>query len=120
MPRTRSIAWSELKLGIIGILAVALTTIAIVAVGGAGGFFWQRYRLKTKFDDIEGLKTGAVVRVSGKEVGKITTMDFAGQQIEVTMEVSKDVQSLITSDSVATIGSLGLLGEPIVDVKAAP
>jgi ABC-type transporter Mla subunit MlaD len=69
MPRTRSIAWSELKLGIVGIIAVILTMVSIVAVGGASGFWWERYGLKTRFDDIQGLKTGAVVRVSGKEVG---------------------------------------------------
>ena len=54
MPRTRSIAWSELKLGIVGIVAVALVSVLVVAVGGQGGFFWQRYPLKTQFDDVAG------------------------------------------------------------------
>jgi phospholipid/cholesterol/gamma-HCH transport system substrate-binding protein len=120
MPRTRSIAWSELKLGVVGIVAVLLTTVSIVAVGGASGFWWERYGLKTRFDDVQGLKTGAVVRVSGKEVGTVKAVDFAGNQVEVALEISKDVQRLITTESVATIGSLSLLGEPIVDVKAAP
>jgi phospholipid/cholesterol/gamma-HCH transport system substrate-binding protein len=58
--------------------------------------------------------------VSGKEVGTVKAVDFAGAQVEVTLEMSKDVQSLITTESIASIGSLSLLGEPIVDVKAAP
>jgi phospholipid/cholesterol/gamma-HCH transport system substrate-binding protein len=120
MPRTRSIAWSELKLGVVGIVAVVLATVSIVAVGGASGFWWERYGLKTRFDDVQGLKSGAVVRVSGKEVGTVKAVDFAGNQVEVALEISKDVQRLITNESVATIGSLSLLGEPIVDVKAAP
>ena len=85
MPRTRSIAWSELKLGIVGIIAVVLTMVSIVAVGGASGFWWERYNLKTRFDDIQGLKTGAVVRVSGKEVGTVKAIEFAGAQVEVAL-----------------------------------
>ena len=79
MPRTRSIVWSELKLGIVGVVAILmLDRPDRRAVGGQGGFFWQRYPLKTQFDDVQGLKTGAVVRLNGKEVGKVTAVEFAG------------------------------------------
>ncbi len=119
MPRTRSIVWSELKLGVIGVVALALVSIIIVAVGGQGGFPWQRYPLKAKFADVNGLKTGAVVRLNGKEVGQVKAIEFAGPQIDVTLQLSKDVRTLVTTESVATIGSLSLLGEPIIDVTAA-
>ncbi len=72
MPRTRSLAWSELKIGIIAVAAMVLAAMIIVAVGGAAGFSWQRYELKTKFPDVKGLKSGAVVRVAGVEVGKVS------------------------------------------------
>ncbi len=62
MPRTRSLAWSELKLGVVGVVALLLVTVLVVAVGGEGGFFWQRYPLKMQFADVRGLKPGAVVR----------------------------------------------------------
>ena len=55
-----------------------------------GGFFWQRYSIKTVFSDIAGLKEGAPVRVAGVEVGSVTKLDFVGDKVEVTMEVSKD------------------------------
>jgi phospholipid/cholesterol/gamma-HCH transport system substrate-binding protein len=119
MPRTRSLAWSELKLGVVGIIAVLLATFFIVAVSGQSGYWWERYGLKARFDDVQGLKSGAVVRVSGTEVGKVTSVDLAGPYVEVAMEISKDVRPIITTDSVASIGSLSLLGEPIVDVRAA-
>ena len=119
MPRTRSIAWSELKLGIIGVVAFVLLAVAIVSVGGEAGFPWQRYPLKLRFQQISGLKTGAVVRLNGKEVGKVTSIDFAGSQIDVGIDVSKDVRHLITSGSTASLGSLSLLGEPIIDIAAS-
>ena len=119
MPRTRSVAWSELKLGIVGVAALALTAMLIFAIGGDSGFFTEKYPLKIQLSDVQGLKPGAVVRLSGKEVGQVTAVEFAGASIDVTLEVIEDVRSLITSDSVAAVGSLSLLGEPIIDVRAS-
>src|SRR5689334_16484964 len=119
MPRTRSIAWSELKLGVIGIVTLFLLAIVIIAVGGQGGFPWDRYPLKARFHQVNGLKNGAVVRLNGKDIGKVTAVEFAGADVEVNLEVSKDVRPLITTNSVTSLGSVSLLGEPIVDISAA-
>src|SRR5688572_13822718 len=119
MPRTRSLKWSELKLGAAGIVALGLAAVVIFAVGGQGGFFWQRYPLYTRFEDVVGLKTGAIVRLNGMEVGKVTRVEFSGAEVEVGMEVSRDVRHLVTSESEASMGTLSLLGEPIVDIRAA-
>ena len=116
MPRTRSLAWSELKIGILAVVALALAAMLILAVGGQGGFAWQRYELKTKFADVKGLKSGAVVRVAGVEVGKVTDVSLAGSEVEVTLEVNEENQQRITSESRASIGSLSLLGEPVIDI----
>jgi phospholipid/cholesterol/gamma-HCH transport system substrate-binding protein len=119
MPRTRSLAWSELKIGIISIIALAITVMLIFVLSGEGGFFWQRYSLKTVFPDVAGLKPGAPVRVAGVEVGSVTAVDFVGDRVEVVMEVTKDRQSLITDRSTAVLGSVSLLGEAAVDISAA-
>lgn len=118
MPRTRSIAWSQLKVGVLGLVALLLLIVVVFAVGGEGGFWWQRYPLKASFPDVKGLKPGAVVRLSGKEVGTVRTVEFVGNQVEVAFELLEDVRPLVTDRSVATIGSLSLLGEPIVDLTA--
>ena len=119
MPRTRSLAWSELKIGIIAVVAMVLAAMIIVAVGGAAGFSWQRYKLRTKFPDVKGLKSGAVVRVAGVEVGKVTDVYLADAEVEVQLEVKKGNEQRITSDSRASLGSLSLLGEPIIDISPA-
>lgn len=119
MPRTRSLAWSELKLGIVGVIALVLLTMVVLAVGGEGGFWTDRYPLKTRFADVQGLKPGAVVRLSGKEVGTVTSVEFAGPEIEVLMAVRSDVRSLLTTEATASLGALSLLGDPIVDLQAS-
>ena len=117
MPRTRSLAWSELKIGIIAVIAIALAIMIIVAVGGQAGFTWQQYTLRTRFSNVQGLKEGAVVRVAGVEVGKVDSVDFSGSEVEVTLKVKEGMQSRITTESRASIGSLSLLGEPIIEIE---
>ncbi len=116
MPRTRSLAWSELKIGIITVVAIVITTALIFMLSGEGGFFWQRYSLKTVFPDVAGLKPGAPVRVAGVEIGTVTQVDFAGDRVEIVMQVGRDRQSLITTGSTAVLGSVSLLGEGAVDI----
>jgi phospholipid/cholesterol/gamma-HCH transport system substrate-binding protein len=120
MPRTRSLAWSELKLGILVVAAIVIAAVFAFMVGGEGGLPWQRYNLKTRFPNVQGLKAGAVVRLAGVEVGQVSDVQFAGSQVEVTMEISKDVQDKITDQSRAMIGSISLLGETSIDLTTAP
>ncbi len=116
MPRTRSLAWSELKVGLLAIVAFVITTLLIFVLSGEGGFFWQRYSIKTTFTDVAGLKSGAPVRVAGVEIGSVTQVDIVGDRVEVVMEIGRDRQSLITTRSSAVLGTVSLLGESAVDI----
>src|SRR5829696_5564195 len=119
MPRTRSLGWTELKIGILAVVAVAIATIVIFMVSGEGGFFWQRYTLKAKFDNVVGLKPGAPVRVAGVEVGTVKGVAFTGTDVDVTFQLSRDMQPRITTRSTALIGSVSLLGEASLDLTAS-
>lgn len=119
MPRTRSLAWAELKIGLLSVFAIVMATTLIFLLSGQGGFFWQRYSLKTVFTNIAGLKEGAPVRVAGVEVGSVEGLDFVGDRVEVVMEVRKDMQPRVTNRSVASLGSVSLLGEAAVDITAS-
>jgi phospholipid/cholesterol/gamma-HCH transport system substrate-binding protein len=119
MPRTRSLGWSELKIGIITVTAMALAIMLILAVGGQGGFAWQQYELRTEFPDVKGLKSGAVVRVAGVEVGKVGAVRLSGAAVDVILRINHENRSRITTESRASIGSLSLLGEPVIDVTAS-
>jgi phospholipid/cholesterol/gamma-HCH transport system substrate-binding protein len=119
MPRTRSLAWAELKIGLVSIFAIVMASILIFLLTGSGGFFWQRYAIKTVFTNINGLKTGAPVRLAGVEVGSVTELEFVGDRVEVVLEIGKDHRSRITDRSLASLGSVSLLGEAAVDLTAS-
>src|ERR1051325_858762 len=116
MPRTRSLAWSELRIGVLTIVAIVIAALLIFSLTGTRGFFWQRYPLKTKFPDVAGLTTGSPVRVAGVEVGTVKSVALAGEEVEVGFEVNKSVRPRITDQSVATLGSVSLLGQAAIDI----
>jgi phospholipid/cholesterol/gamma-HCH transport system substrate-binding protein len=116
MPRTRSLAWAELKIGLISILAIVIAAVLIFAVSGSGGFSWQRYPLKAVFPNIAGLNEGAQVRIAGVPVGAVTGIEFVGERVEVIFEIREEMQSRVTTMSMATLGSVSLLGESAVDI----
>jgi phospholipid/cholesterol/gamma-HCH transport system substrate-binding protein len=116
MPRTRSLAWSELKIGIVAVVALVLASVMIFLLSGEGGFAWQRYSVKTIFNNVAGLKAGAPARVAGVEVGSVTDVAFLGERVEVTVEIAQEHQPRITTGSRASLGSVSLLGESAVDI----
>ena len=119
MPRTRSLGWAELKVGLVTVLAITMAVILIFLVSGEGGFFWERYSLKAMFSNAAGLKSGAPVRVAGVEVGAVTDVRLVGNQVEVVMELNDDYQSQVRTTSRASLGSVSLLGEAAVDITAS-
>jgi phospholipid/cholesterol/gamma-HCH transport system substrate-binding protein len=120
MPRTRSLAFAELKIGLLTAFALVMAALLIFAVGGGSGFFWQVYPLKVIFSDVSAIQSGSPVRVAGVQVGSITDVHLSNSAVEVWFQVSKDVQPLVTTASRATIGSISLLGEGALDISAAP
>jgi phospholipid/cholesterol/gamma-HCH transport system substrate-binding protein len=124
MPRTRSLAWSELKIGVLTSVALAIAAVAIFTLTGTKGFFWQRYHLKTRFPNAIGLSIGSPVRIAGVEVGSVRGIEIAGEEVDLVLEVNKEHRNQITTASVARLGSVSLLGEGAVDItpstKGAP
>src|SRR5207247_1721467 len=117
MPRTRSLAWSELKIGVLTIVAIIIAGVLVFTLTGTKGFTWQRYTLKTRFPNVAGLANGSPVRVAGVEVGSVTDVSLSGEDVDVTFEVNKAQRGRITDKSVAVLGSVSLLGESAVDIS---
>ena len=120
MPRTRSLAWAELKIGLVSIFAIVMATLLIFLLSGSGGFFWQRYSLKTMFSNIAGLE-GRGARARRRGGGGF------GQRGELHRRPGRGRHGGEQGSSGAhhvhvslpTLGSVSLLGEAAVDITAA-
>lgn len=119
MPRTRSLMWSELKIGIMAVFAIVIAATLVLTLSGQGGFFWQRYTLRVRFANVGGVNEGSPVRVAGVVVGVVKTLTFVGTEVEMDLQLTKEQQQRVRTTSRATIGSVSLLGEGAVDITAA-
>ncbi len=123
MNKSKVLTWTELRVGVVVLVSLFILAFAILSIGGGGGrAFGSHYQVKALMNDVNGLKSGSPVRVGGVEVGTVTRVDFAGGgsgMVEVTMRLDRRVKDRVTTESEATLGSLGLLGEKAVDITSA-
>ena len=69
-----------------------------------------------------GLRKGSLVWISGIEGGNVSKMDLTTspdpeRAVEVIMQVLERYSQIIRQDSVATLGSIGLLGDKYIDIS---
>ena len=122
MPKRKTITYSQLRVGIVVLAALGIfvaTTIYITREGGLpilGG----QYTLRSYLGDVNGLKPGAPVHLSGVEVGSVTRVEFAEvgapRPVVVTLQLRSDIQERVTTNSQLSVGSLGVLGEKMVAI----
>lgn len=105
------------KLGIFIFLGTVLLVVAIFLIGSKDSLFSDSIYVKSYFDDVQGLRTGAAVRLNGLSVGSVSDvrlLDKNQYRVEVTMRIDRDVQQFIRLDSEAGIETEGIIGSKIV------
>jgi phospholipid/cholesterol/gamma-HCH transport system substrate-binding protein len=120
----KALTWTELRVGVVALASLMVLAVTILYVGGGGGTpLAPKYTVKALMADVNGLKAGAPVRVGGVEVGNVTRVAFGGEQarglVEVEMRLDRSVRDRVTTQSQASLGSLGLLGEKAVDITSS-
>ena len=119
MKRTGQVKWGSMKVGILVTFAIAVVLYASFSGGGVS-FFAPRDYLVTYFENVNGLVKGASVRMAGVEVGNVKSVKFvnldARRRLEVRLSVAESVWELITADSRAQLGTIGLLGDKYVEI----
>lgn len=112
--------YSDLKVGIVLVVALAIAAVAILKIDQQRGLFGDQYELVTYFGRINGLTVGAPVWLAGVDVGSVTDVQFVSdleeKKIMVRMSINTGIQDRIRANSVATIESQGLLGSKLVSL----
>lgn len=103
---------NEIKAGLVIVVAIA---IGVMFFAKTVTFLSGTYKLKTFFKHAGDLKTDAIVKLAGIEVGRVKEINFVYQpdtKVECVLEVSKDAKVRI--DSIAYIGTAGFVGDAYV------
>lgn len=123
MPNRKEIQWSQLKVGALVLVGVAILIGLIFLMSGTtGGLFARKVVLHSYFPNASGLKDGAPVTLEGVTVGNVRRIRIVTSHnpkpVEVTMELgAKTLQDLHT-DSSTSIQSAGVLGDSFVDISS--
>lgn len=108
---------SGAKLGIFIFLGSVLLIVGIFVLGNKEALFKSTFTVKAYFQNVEGLRDGAPVRLSGVDVGAVKSIRIIGDQastIEVSMRLLSDVARFIRKDTEAGIETEGLVGYKFV------
>lgn len=115
----KHLRWAKLKVGVVFTTAFIVLFVSIMFAGNIEKIFSPRVKIHAVFDDVKGLREGSPVWFSGVEIGSVTEIEFTPQQkIMASMSISSDVLKYIKTDSLATILTLGLLGDKYVELSA--
>ena len=111
----------SLMVGAFFIVTLVSLAVAVLTLSSESGLFVSYYKIYANFDDVQGLLPGAPVWMAGKEIGRIDEVEFtefgSERPIHVTMRINRGIQTRVRSDSVATVGTIGVLGDSYIEIR---
>ncbi len=131
MAQRKQASFSELRVGILVLSALAILILVIFAVSGDIKLpgIGRTATVRTQMASADGLRKGAEVRLSGKKVGSVTEINFgqipssqdSQSNIEIVMEIDGKLDGSpaverIRTDSMAVLKSAGVLGDNVIDI----
>jgi phospholipid/cholesterol/gamma-HCH transport system substrate-binding protein len=124
VPSRKEIQWSQLKVGILVLVAVAvLIGLVFLMSGSTGGLFARKLTLRSYFQNASGLKAGAPVTLEGVTIGNVTKIRIVPSRnpnpVEVSMQVGEKTVYALHTDSTTSIAQAGVLGDSYVDISSA-
>jgi phospholipid/cholesterol/gamma-HCH transport system substrate-binding protein len=110
----------EVKVGAFVLTGLLAMGIVIFLIGDERGLFNAKVNYQIIFGDVQGLKSGSMVRMGGVDVGSVTKVHYSDDpndsRLYVTISVAISEARRIREDSYASVDSKGLLGDKMVTI----
>ena len=125
MPSQKQLKWSQLRVGITVIIASLTLGFLLFLMSGTSGLLTPRITVKAYFDNAEGLRPGAPVRLSGVDIGNVSRIRIVSSKdkqltpVEVTMKISTKYNDSMRRDSEISLETAGVLGETYLDIDSS-
>jgi phospholipid/cholesterol/gamma-HCH transport system substrate-binding protein len=112
----------HLRVGLLVLTALVVFMATIFSLGQRDHVWERKTEYEIHFARAGGLIVGAGVSLTGVPVGSVTAMRFPTDPtvsyIEVRVKIAGDVASRVRENTVATIRTLGLLGDRYIELSA--
>lgn len=126
MPSQHEVRWSQLKVGVIVLVAtIVLITLLFLMTSSSGlGIFSHKLTVSTYFENSAGLKEGAAVELQGVTVGTVKSIAVTSDPnrkltpVQVVMKLDTKYQNNLKKDSKASLSTVGVLGDTVVDINS--
>ena len=106
------------KLGAFVITGLGFLVFILYIIGKKQDMFSHTFPVKARFENVHGLRKGNNVRFAGIEAGTVRKVAVLNDTtIEVTLDIRSMMRDYIHSNAVATIGTDGLMGNPIINIR---
>ena len=126
MPSQQEVKWSQLKVGVIVLVAsIILVTLLFLMTSASGlGIFSHKLTVTTYFENSAGLKEGGAVNLQGVTIGTVksitvvNTPDRKLTPVKVILKLDEKYASSLKKDSKASLTTVGVLGDTIIDINS--
>jgi phospholipid/cholesterol/gamma-HCH transport system substrate-binding protein len=124
VPSRKEIQWSQLRVGALVLVGMAvLVGLILLMSGSSGGLFEGKLVLRSYFENAAGVKDGAPVTLEGVTIGNVIHVRVVPARnptpVEVTIRVGHEFLHDLHTDSTAAIAQAGVLGDSYVDISSS-
>ena len=122
MPSPKKVAWSQLKVGIMAMIALAIVGVLVFLMTGANNPFSEKFILYAYFPDSVAMTEGAAVRLNGILVGKVKRVELTREKdnqraVRMTMEIEERYKNAIPRDSQVGFSAENVLGTKYLNIE---
>ncbi|HKQ70570.1 MAG TPA: MlaD family protein [Polyangiaceae bacterium] len=111
----------ETRVGAFVLAGLVVAGVVIFLIGNEKRLFDAKLTYHTSFSDVQGLKTGAPVRLGGIDIGTVSRIAHAenpsDNRLYVDLHVAKHEAVRVHQDTKAKISNKGLLGDKMIELE---
>ncbi|MCU0656969.1 MAG: MlaD family protein [Polyangiaceae bacterium] len=111
----------DTAVGAFVLFGLVATSVVVITIGNERRVFDAKVQFETRFPDVQGLKEGAPVRLSGVDIGNVKRIEHSDRgdddQLRVKIEVVRSEAVRIREDSIIRVANKGLLGDKMLEIS---
>ncbi len=112
-----AVSMSEVKVGLMVLLSIALIVALTMSLGNYREFFTDTATIHITIPSVVGLEPYAQVTYSGVRVGTVTDVRFDEDRNLAVIDAKIDLNSAVSIDSEVSFASAGLLSPLFIEIS---
>ena len=115
----KTTASQKTKMGIFTAAGILILIVAIFIIGKKKNIFGDTFAIYGTFNNVGGLQEGNNIRFAGINIGTVEEISIISDSlIRVDMVLQSKIRPFLKSNSFASIGSDGLMGDKLITITA--